>query len=228
MTSVNSWWLAGVSLLLLFASQARAQSWQYSPEIDTYIGLNSNVRFAFQAKETREDGSPVQAEIGPSIEFYWRVLDNLIPNGVDESKTSFIVLSIGYRYVPSPDEPATNRLLLVAAPRIPLSRSKLIVSDRNRGEINFTNGDVTWRYRNRLQLERQLTIRSYHPTPFANVEVFYNSTFHKWSSTAVQVGCEFPIRSHVQIDGYYEHDNNTGVTPNQQVNLISTRLSLHF
>ena len=228
MTSVDSWWLAGVSLVLLFASQARAQSWRYQPEIDTYIGLHRNVRFAFQAEETREDGSPIQAEIGPSIEFYWRVSKNLIPNGVDKSKTSFIVLSIGYHYLPSPDEPATNRILLVATPRIPLRRSKLVVSDRNRGEINFSNGDLTWRYRNRLQLERQLTIRPYHPTPFANVEVFYNSSYQKRSSTRIQVGCQFPVRSHVQIDVYYEHDNNTGVTPNQQVNLISSVLSLHF
>jgi len=38
---------------------------------------------------------------------------------------------------------------------------------RNRGELNFSNGDLTWRYR--LQFERQITIGSHHPHTYANV-----------------------------------------------------------
>jgi hypothetical protein len=224
---MNIWWSAGVCLVLLFAPLTYAQTFQFSPEIDTYLRFRSNVRFAFQAKGTREDGSPRQGEIGPSIEFYWRGLRNLLPNGVDKSKTSFILFSIGYRYLPPSGVPATNRVLLVATPRLPL-KSKLVISDRNRGELNFSSGDLTWRYRNRLQLERQVTIRSYHPTPYANVEFYYNSKYKKWSSTAIDAGCQFPIRTHSEIDLYYEHQNFTGSTPNQQINQLGVILNLHF
>ena len=62
--------------------------------------------------------------------------------------------------------------------------------------LDFSNGELTWRYRNRLQFEREVTIRSYRPTPYANVEVFYDSRYHKWSSTAADAGCQFPIRRH--------------------------------
>jgi len=80
-----------------------AQTVEFLPEIDTYVKLDTNVRFTLQAKETRENGIPKQAEIGPSMEFYWRPLKNLVPNGVGEAKTRFILLSFGYRYLPSSD-----------------------------------------------------------------------------------------------------------------------------
>jgi hypothetical protein len=221
--------VAGLSLVLLCGATAGAQTSEFLPEIDAYFKLDRTTRFAFQAKETREDGVPTQAEIGPSIEFYWRPLKNLTPNGVDEAKTTFILLSLGYRYLPASSAPATNRILLMATPRIPINAtSKVVISDRNRGEINFSNGDVTWRYRNRLQVEREITIQSYHPTPYANVEVYYDSQFQKWSSTAIQAGSQFPVHEHVEIDVYYEHQNNTGKAPNQQVNAAGLILNLHF
>jgi len=218
-------WFA--ALMLSFFNLAYSQTTQFLPEIDTYVSLDPNARFAFQVKETREDGVPTQAEIGPSMEFYWRPLKGLRLNGVDESKTRFILLSVGYRYLPASDAPETNRVLMVATPRLPLTW-ELVISDRNRGELNFSNGQLTWRYRNRLQLEREITIRSYHPTPYANVEVYYDSKFQKWSSTAIEAGSQFPIGKQSEIDVYYEHQNNTGTPPNQQVNAIGTILNLRF
>jgi hypothetical protein len=223
----RTWRLAGASLILVLGCPTTyAQTSQFLPEIDTYVRLDSNMRFAFQVKETRENGGPTQAEIGPSIDLYWRPLKNLLPNGVDESKTRFILLSLGYRYLPSANAPATNRILVVATARFPVK--SMVMSDRNRGELNFSSGGLTWRYRNRLQLEREITIRSFHPTPYANVEVYYDSKYQKWSSTAIDGGCQFPIRKHAEIDFYYEHQNNTGTAPNQQLNAIGLILNLHF
>jgi hypothetical protein len=219
--------LMGVCLLLLLPPSLHAQTGEFLPEINFHAKLDSNVRFVFQAKETRENGIPTQAQIGPSMEFYWRPLKNLISNGVDEAKNRFILLSFGYRYLPAADAPATNRILLMATPRFPLM-SKLVVSDRNRGELNFSNGELDWRYRNRLQVEREITLRSYHPSPYANVEAYYDSKFQKWSSIVFQVGSQFPIGRHTELDIYYEHQNNTGKAPNQQVNAAGLILNLHF
>lgn len=67
-----------------------------------------------------------------------------------------------------------------------------MISDRDRGELNFINGDLNWRYRNRLQVEREIITHPYHPTPYASVEVYYDSEFQKWSSTVIEAGSEFP------------------------------------
>lgn len=34
-----------------------------------------------------------------------------------------------------------------------------------------------------MTLERRITIRTYHPMPYASAEVFYESRYSKWSST---------------------------------------------
>ena len=217
----------GACLASLFAPALHAQTVEFLPEVNFHAKLDSNARFVLQAKETRENGIPKQAEIGPSMEFYWRPLKNLLPNGVDEAKTRFILLSFGYRYLPASDAPATHRILLMATPRLPL-KSKLVVSDRNRGELNFSKGELNWRYRNRLQLEREITIRSNRPVPYANVEAYYDSKFQKWSSIVLEAGSQFPIGKHTELDIYYEHQNNTGKAPNQQVNAAGLILNLHF
>jgi hypothetical protein len=79
-----------------------------------------------------------------------------------------------------------------------------------------------------LQIEKRLTIHSYHPAPYAAVEPFYESQYNKWSDTAVYAGCLFPLGKHVEFNPYYEHQNNTGKKPNQQLNQLGLMLSLYF
>jgi hypothetical protein len=62
---------ASVGVLLTFLSglPATAQTNQFWPEVDTYAKLDSNTRFRFQMKETREGGQVNQFQFGPSVEF---------------------------------------------------------------------------------------------------------------------------------------------------------------
>ncbi len=95
--------LALASLVILCCLSANAQTDQLLPEIDTYLKLSSDVRVSFQAKETREGGDPVQAEIGPSLDFYLKSLVRLEKTtqfDLDDSKSRPVVFSIGYRYLP--------------------------------------------------------------------------------------------------------------------------------
>jgi hypothetical protein len=225
-------WLMAALLLLFRGSTASAQSpvTEFFPEIDAYFKLNSDIRFVFQAKETREGGDPTQAEIGPSIEFYLKPLIKLKKVTVfdlDDAKSRPLVLAIGYRYVPTPGKPTVNRLEPVITSHFPLV-AQILLSDRNRADLDWSSGNFTWRYRNRLSLERRIAIRSYHPAPYASAEVFYESKYRKWSTTALYVGCLFPVGKHVEIDPYYEHENNTGKSPNQQVNAAGLVLNLHL
>src|SRR5277367_2284164 len=65
-------------MLMLSAAFAcaslHAQSLQFLPEIDTYLKINSGVRVYFQAKDDREGGDPLQATLGPGIQFYLKPL----------------------------------------------------------------------------------------------------------------------------------------------------------
>ncbi len=223
--------LALAALVIIGCLHGSAQTTQFLPEIDTYVKLSSDLRVSFQAKETREGGDPTQAEIGPSLDFYLEPLRSLTGAtefDPDESKSRPLVFSIGYRYLPQANNgPATNRLEPVVTLHFP-AKGRFLLSDRNRADLDWKSGGFSWRYRNRFQIERRLTIHSYHPGPYASVEFFYESQYSKWSDTAIYAGCLFPIGKHVQFDTYYEHQNNTGKRPNQQLNQLGLILNLYF
>ena len=233
MTTLRIPWRSCLAVALIVPAlglNASTQVDQLLPEIDAYYKPASDVRLSFQAKETREGGSPTQAEIGPSVQFDLKPLVKLkgiTQFDLDDSKKRPLVLAIGYRYLPSPNTPAENRLEPVATFHFPL-KAKLLLTDRNRADLDWQSGKFTWRYRNRIQLERRLTIRSYHPAPYASVEFFYESQYSKWSTTAIYAGCLFPIGRRFELDPYYEHQNNTGKSPNQQLNQFGLILNIHF
>jgi hypothetical protein len=77
-------------------------------------------------------------------------------------------------------------------------------------------------------MERSLKIGSVRTSPYAAVEAYYVSKFQKWSSTEISAGMVFPIRKHVELTPYYEHENNTGQQPNQQVNGLGLILNLYL
>ena len=229
----RGWGYASSCLLLWLAlsSSSRAQeSNQFLPEIDIYYSINPLVRATFQAKQTREGGDPVQAEIGPSIDFYlkpWIKLENATLFEFDEAEKRALVFSAGYRVLPSPNAPTTNRLELVATVNYPL-RAGLLLSDRNRADLDWQNGKFDWRYRNRLSLEKSLTISGYHPKAYVRSEEFYESRYQKWSTTALYAGGTFPAGKRLDFSPYYCHQNNTGRAPNQQLNQLGLILNVYI
>jgi hypothetical protein len=227
----NRKWLRFPALASLFTLSilTKAQS-QFLPEIDTYLTVNPLVRLWFQAKQTREGGDPTQAEIGPSADFYlkpWIKLRNETIFDLDEGHKRALVFSAGYRVLPSPNAPVTNRMELVATANFPL-HGGVLLSDRNRADLDWQNGKFEWRYRNRLSLLKTLTVHSYHPSVYARVEEFYESQYGKWSTTALYAGGTLPFGRHFDVSPYYEHQNNTGKAPNQQLNQLGLIANLYF
>jgi len=217
-------------VVLVTHRQTRAQTFQFLPEVDAYYRIQPDIRFNFQAKETREAGNPTQAEIGPSFDFFLKPLLRLKDVTVfdlDDSKSRPLQLSIGYRYVPSPDKPTVQRGVLAATSHFPLM-ARILLTDRNRADLDWSQGHFTWRYRNRVTLERRVKIRSYHPAPYVSSEFFYQSQYHKFSTTELYAGCLFPAGKHAEFDSYYDHQNITGKRPNQQLNQLGLVLNLYF
>jgi hypothetical protein len=80
------------------------------------------MQLVFQAKETREGGEPTQGEFGPSIEFFLKPLFNLHDLTVfdlDPWKSRNLILSVGYRYLPTLNKPSVNRLEPILTFHIP-------------------------------------------------------------------------------------------------------------
>jgi len=104
-------------LLVLAGIHAHAQSDELNPEFDVYHKLTPDLRFDFQAMQSRQGGTPNSPEIGPSLDFYLMSMQSLMDitkPGKDDSKTHPVVLSIGYRYLPTIGQPPINRIVPVA------------------------------------------------------------------------------------------------------------------
>jgi hypothetical protein len=201
---------------------ARAQDTQFLPEVDGYLKLNSVVRTYLQAKDDREGGDSTQFAIGPSIQFYLKPLIKLKRVTVfdlDDSKSRALVVEVGYRYIVAPNAPTENRMVLAVTSNFPM-KANFLISDRNRADLDWKNGSFTWRYRNKLTVERTFSIHSYHLIPYVAAEPFYESQYSKISTTSLYAGCLLPVGKHVEFNPYYEHDNNTNKHPNKQVESV--------
>src|SRR5271157_1065528 len=118
---------SALAMVSAFNLAAAAQTDQLLPEVDVYYKVSSPLRVWFQAKETREDGTPTTAEIGPSLDFFVRspiALSEITAFDLDDSKSRRLVLSFGYRYLPTPNAAPTNRLepFVTLNHRIPKTR----------------------------------------------------------------------------------------------------------
>ena len=216
-----------LSVALPARSQQTAQFW---PEVDTYVKLNPTFRFMFNASTTQESGNTIGSQFGANFDVFMKPLLKLKRFTVfqlDESKSRPLTIRTSYDILPTPGKPLENRLVLDGTPRYPL-QAGILVANRNRVELRWINGDFSWRYRNRLAVERTFAIRSYHFTPYVRGEAYYVSTAGKWSRTAEDIGFIFPIRRRAEIDGYYEHMNDTSKATNQQTHGIGLILSLYF
>ncbi len=223
-------WLEVAFFLFFTCVSLRAQSVQFLPEVHSYLTLNSMVRSYFQAKDDREGGDPSQATLGPSIQVYLKPLLKLkkvTTFDLDDAKPRAMVLEIGYRYITVPNAPPGNRLVTSVTFHLPM-KANFLITDRNRADLDWKDGKFSWRYRNKLTLERTVAIHSYHLIPYAAVEPFYESQYEKWSTTSLYFGSLVPVGKHVEFDPYYQHDNNTGKHPNQQANSVGLAIYLYF
>jgi len=220
-----------LTLLLCFSwLTSSAQDTQFLPEIDAHLKLSPSLRTYLQAKDDREGGDPEQFTFGPSLQLYRRPLvklQHMTLFDLDDAKTRVLVLESGYRIITAPDTSPESRAIEAVTFNLPIGAG-FLASDRNRADLDWQNGNFTWRYRNKLTMERTVSIRSYHFIPYLAAEPFYVSNYSKWSTTDLYAGGLLPVGKHVQFDLYYEHENDTRKKPNRQNNYLGLTLRLYF
>jgi hypothetical protein len=231
---VRTIWTRAIALSFHLATLSchwlHAQTFQFLPEVDAYYRFTSNLRLEFQAKETREAGDPTQAEVGPSLDVFLKPLVRLKDISIfdpHETNSRLLQFFAGYRYVPSGDRSNIQRLQVGFISNLPLM-GHVLLSDRNRADLDWSTGQFNWRYRNRVKFQRAFAIRSYRPAPYLAAEFFYQSQYGKWSTTSLFAGCLLPAGKHASLDAYYEHENVTGKHPNQQLDQVGLILNLYL
>jgi len=196
-----------------------------------FTRVNDRMRFYFLATTVKESRESTEREFGPNVDFYvrpFRERNRLVGFPLDESKNRFLLLRVGYRYLNSfSGDPDEHRIVLEATARYPLTGG-VLVSNRGRVDARFIDHEYSWRFRSRLSVEKEVAIGPVTMTPYARGEVFYDSRFEKWSRTEWIGGAACPLNRHLELEGYFAYQHDTGGDHNRQVHAIGTVLNLYF
>jgi hypothetical protein len=221
-----------VALILSVDVQAQAQATsQFWPESSVFVKLSDRTRVSFLSTTVKEDGDSTSGEFGPNVDIYLHAIakrKHWAGFRLDESKNRTLMVRIGYRYMPTygSDDPSENRALVEATARYPLVRG-MLVSNRNRLDSRVIDGDYSWRYRNRLSFERELSLGPVRLNPYARGEVFYDSRVDEWSRTEFMAGASFPA-GRWEFEGYFDYQHDTGGSSNRTVRAIGGVVNLYL
>lgn len=156
---------------------------EFWPEVDVFVPLTPKLRLMFSATITRveETRNNTEGQVGAHIDF------------LTNKKMRF---RAGYRYgfaLGGGDPFQEHRIVLEQTFRknLPL---KVLLSDRNREDLRFVNGDFSVRYRNRVTLEREFELRRVHITPYVSGEVYYDTRFDTWNRNRLTAGIQVPLK----------------------------------
>lgn len=126
--------------------------------------------------------------------------------GVSRKFNKYLSGTTQYRYVnnePTPGRQSTeHRVFADLTPRAPL-KFGFQISDRNRIEWRDINDKISWRYRNRPQIERPFSIGDRKITPYISGESQYDSRFDNWTRNQFYAGVRVPIVKHFTLDWFY-------------------------
>jgi hypothetical protein len=160
---------------------------------------------------------------------------------VDYIPNKRVILRTGYRFGSSlgSNDPFKEHRLLTEQTLRHLLPGDLLLSDRNREDFRFVNGDFSFRYRNRVTLEREVHLfKERSITPYVSGEIFYDTRFNTWNRNRFGVGVQQsllrgPLRKlllperQVILDLYYMRQNDSR-SDIQHVNAIGAALTFYF
>jgi len=199
------------------------QGW---PELDTYVKVNRKTRLSLFIKRSTDGDTYDSVQIGPNLDFFLKRLRRRVRTN-DVTKDKFLVFRVGYRNIANADGPNENRGIVQFTGHTPLPWSMLL-SDRNRADLRWVSAKAfTWRYRNRLTLERSFHVGRVEFSPYLRGEVYYVSSSGTWSKNSYSLGAEIPLGRRMQAEAYFERDNQSHTSP-QHVNGVGLKFSLYF
>jgi hypothetical protein len=199
---------------------------EFWPEVDTYLTLSPKYRLFFMAqKAVDQDSEQERWQFGPNLDITLKPILRMKFQTLDPEKRKYLTMRIGYRRLISQTGPDENRMILELTPRFPLPKSFLL-TDRSRMDLRWRNG-FSWRYRNRLGVEKNFKIRSFGFTPYVRSEIFYDSAVSGWNRLSYTGGVTVPVCKRAEIAPSFERQNISGSRTNH-VNGAGLTLSLYF
>jgi hypothetical protein len=212
---------------------------EFWPAIEVYINVKPKVRLYLLGgvNKTIEDGElfnaqSYEAQIGAHVDY--------IPN-------EHLILRGGYRYgraIGNNDNGFREHRLLADQILRKLLPGDLLLTDRNREEFRFITGDFSFRYRNRVMIEREFQwanvplLKGRTITPYVSGELSYDTRYGVWNRNRYAIGMiqslkRGPIlrkllpKRGMNLDIYLMRQNDSRSSP-AHVNALGAALVFYF
>jgi hypothetical protein len=224
----------GLAVLAVLVSQAAGQTpetaGEFWPAVDVHTQFPSHLRLLTLAGLKKGEDFPFQQiDVGAGLGYQFkRFTEPHLPN-IDPDKENFLVAGVGYEYlrtIQSGQEQHEDRLVVEATPRF-RPPANLLLSDRNRIEFRWDNGDYSTRYRNRFTVERDFLVRGFRFTPYASAEFFYDIAKGSWSKEQYAAGLEIPYERLWMVSPYYLRQDCTTCSP-EHLNVFGLTVNFYF
>jgi hypothetical protein len=212
---------------------------EFWPSIEVYINVKPKVRLYLLGTVSKaiEDGElfnaqSFEAQVGAHVDY--------IPN-------EHFILRAGYRYgrsIGNNDTGFREHRLLSEQILRKLLPGDLLLTDRNREDFRFITGDFSFRYRNRVMIEREFQVhllsflRRRSITPYVSGEISYDTRFGclepeslccrrssivaTWTDSQAVVAQTWDL-----LDLYLMRQNDSRSSPSH-VNALGAGLVFHF
>ena len=223
-------WLAFAGLTIPAAGQST--SGEFRPETDIFVQQGDRFRIEFDNYAT--DTLSTHSWVGNFAYYIETALNPVLRRNLREHpnvyRDRYLTMRGGYLHQTSLSNGQSTSgdigiLELKPRYRLPLD---LVISDRNRGEFRFFKEKPFYtRYRNQLQLERDIKRGRFVCTPFVYDEVFYDSLYGQWIRNRYAFGVQFVAGKHMVFDPYYMRQNGSHSNPSH-VNVFGFKWDLYF
>lgn len=207
-------WLTAACLIAVFtrplaAQQGRVKKFdEFWPETDLFVKLNDSSRlFLLWAGTRTQEGGYTDGQAGAHIDFFLPpfLFKDRVSKHPDVAKNKFLTLRLGYLFGTTPTDSANP--FTEHTPTVELNSrffvKKLTLTNRNRFDLRFIDGDFTPRYRNRIKLERTFPAGKVNVTPYGHAEAFYDWRYNAFHRFRYAVGGEVEITRWFVLESYY-------------------------
>ncbi len=215
-------------------AQEPTTSNQLWPEIDVYVTLKPKIRLYFlvTASKAVEDGEVLNA----------RAFEGQIGAHVDYIPNKHVILRAGYRFgtsLGSTDDAYKEQRVLTEQTLRKMLPGNVLLSDRNRQDFRFVSGDFSFRYRNRVTIEREFHVFKQRTiTPYVSEEAFYDTRYSTWNRNRLTIGVQTALRrgplkrmllpkKQVILDISYARQNDSR-SQTQHINALAVALAFYF
>ena len=125
---------------------------------------------------------------------------------LDSDKQHLLVIGVTYEYSRGADHGVTSRehkIMVDGTARWEFPY-KLLLSNRNRAEFRWVDGDSRFGYRNRMLMEKAIKIGRRNIAPYVAAEGMWDQHYARWNQFRYTAGLQVPFIKRTSFDAYYE------------------------